>query len=138
MAAAIPQNIRRRLAGYRMPAEWEPHRATYMTWPHNRETWPGKFDPVPAQYAAVAAALSRFEPVRLLVNDDTAAEQARAWLGKAAARMDCMEFLIHPTNDSWVRDYGPIFVARAGDEPLALDWKFNSWGDKYGAYDLDD
>ena len=73
----IPDAIRRRMAGYRMPAEWEPHLATYLTWPHNLETWPGKFDPVPAQYAAVVAGLSRFETVRLLVKDAAAAVHAR-------------------------------------------------------------
>jgi agmatine deiminase len=142
MAALIADAIRRRMAGFRMPAEWEPHLATYMTWPHNLETWPGKFDPVPEQYAAVAAGLSRFETMRLLVVDAAAAEQARALLQQADARMDRLEFLTYATNDSWIRDYGPIFVVR--DDPLgtrsqlALDWKFNSWGDKYGCYDLDD
>ena len=142
MAALIPDPIRRRMAGYRMPAEWEPHLATYMTWPHNLETWPGKFDPVPAQYAAVVAGLSRFETVRLLVKDSAAAAQASALLQQADARMDRVEFLTCATNDSWIRDYGPIFVTR-GDSSgrrtrLALDWKFNSWGEKYGPYDLDD
>jgi agmatine deiminase len=138
MAALIPDTVRRRMAGYRMPAEWEPHRATWMTWPHNLDTWPGKFDPVPAQYAAVVAGLSRFETVRLLIKDADAAEQARTLLHRAGARIESVKFLTHPTNDSWIRDYGPIFVARADGAWLALDWKFNSWGEKYGAYDLDD
>ncbi len=138
MAAPIPQEIRRRLAGYRMPAEWELHLATYLTWPHNLETWPGKFDPVPAQYAAVAAALSRFEPVRILIMDADAAERAGALLRQADARMGSVEFLTCATNDSWIRDYGPIFVIRADGRQLALDWKFNSWGEKYGPHELDD
>jgi len=142
MAAPIPDSIRRRLSGYRMPAEWDPHLATYMTWPHNLETWPGKFDPVPAQFAAVVAGLSRFETVRLLVRDATAAEQAQTLLVQADTRMDRVEFLNFDTNDSWIRDYGPIFMTRddgaGGRERLALDWKFNSWGEKYGPYDLDD
>jgi agmatine deiminase len=138
MAATIPEEVRRRMAGFRMPAEWEPHRATYMTWPHNLETWPGKFDPVPAQYAAVVAALSRYEAVRMLVNDDSAAEHAAAALRRADARLESVEFLTVATNDSWIRDYGPIFVARADGARLALDWRFNSWGDKYGACHLDD
>jgi agmatine deiminase len=138
MAPTIPEEVRRRMAGFRMPAEWEPHRATYMTWPHNLETWPGKFDPVPAQYAAVVAALSHHETVRMLVNDESAAEQAAIVLRRTDARMESVEFLTHATNDSWIRDYGPIFVARADGARLALDWKFNSWGEKYGACDLDD
>jgi agmatine deiminase len=138
MAALIPDHIRRRLAGYRMPAEWAPHRATYMTWPHNLETWPGKFDPVPAQYAAVVAGLSRFETMRLLIKDAAAAEQAKALLQRADARMGRIEFAHLDTNDSWIRDYGPIFGKRDDGSALALDWKFNSWGEKYGPYDLDD
>ncbi|HKD70373.1 MAG TPA: agmatine deiminase family protein [Candidatus Binataceae bacterium] len=138
MAAPIPDTLRRRLAGYRMPAEWELHKATYLTWPHNPETWPGKFDPVPAQYAAVVAGLSRFEPVRVLVKDADAAEQARAMLQQVDARMESVEIIVELTNDSWIRDYGPIFVARTDGARVALDWKFNSWGEKYGAYDLDD
>lgn len=138
MGGSIADTIRRRLSGYLMPAEWEPHQATYMTWPHNRETWPGKFDPVPAQYAAVVAGLSRFETVRVLVKDAHAAEQAGAMLRQSSARMESVEFLVYATNDSWIRDYGPIFVARAHSAHLGLDWKFNSWGEKYGACDLDD
>jgi agmatine deiminase len=138
MAALIPDSVRRRTAGFRMPAEWERHLATYMTWPHNLETWPGKFDPVPAQYAAVVAGLSRFETVRLLVKDADAAEQASSLLRQADARTESVEFVSLATNDSWIRDYGPVFVGRAEGARLALDWKFNSWGEKYGSYDLDD
>jgi agmatine deiminase len=138
MAAPIPAEVRRKMAGFRMPAEWEPHRATYMTWPHNPETWPGKFDPVPAQYAAVVAALSHFETVRMLVKDEAAEHQAAALLRQAGVRMESVELLSYATNDSWLRDYGPIFVGRADGTQLALDWRFNSWGEKYGAYNLDD
>ncbi len=121
-----------------MPAEWERHRATYMTWPHNQDTWPGKFAPVPTQYAAVVAALSHYEAVRMLVEDEVAEHQAGALLRQAGARIESVEFLRYPTNDSWIRDYGPIFVGRADGMQLALDWNFNSWGDKYGRCDLDD
>jgi agmatine deiminase len=138
MSAAIPDTIRRRMSGHRMPAEWEPHQATFMTWPHNLDTWPGKFDPVPAQYAAVVAALSRFETVRILVKDVDASRQAENLLLQADERMASVELVNYTTNDSWVRDYGPIFVARTDGAKLALDWRFNSWGEKYGAYDMDD
>jgi len=138
MAAPIPDDIRRRLAGYRMPAEWEPHEATYMTWPPNLATWPGKFDPVPEQYAAVVAGLSRFEPIELLVEDAAATQQAKMLLRTARARMSWVEFVQCPTNDSWIRDYGPIFITNEFAWHFALDWKFNSWGEKYGEYGLDD
>ena len=141
--SAIPADHRRFLAGCRMPAEWEPHLATYLVWPHNRDTWPGKFEPIPEVFAKLAAALSRCEPVRILVNGQGMLDQVRTAVRDAGARSERVELLALETNDSWVRDYGPIFVNRidaAGREPsqLALDWRFSSWGEKWGPYELDD
>ena len=129
-----------------MPPEWAPHLATYMAWPHNLQTWPGKFEPVPPIFARMAAAIAHFEPVRILVNDSDSIGTVRAMIREApapfgaAVRMDRVELIAIPTNDAWVRDYGPLFVnrkdGRAGQ--IALDWRFNSWGKKYGACDLDD
>jgi agmatine deiminase len=148
-----PQH-RQLLAPYRMPAEWAPHLATYLVWPHNLDTWPGKFEPIPQVFAQMAAAIAHFEPVRVLVNDAAKVEQVRATIRSApapdgtSARMDRIELIAIPTNDSWVRDHGPIFVnrsakgeagaAQAGPAQIAIDWRFNSWGEKYGAFDLDD
>ncbi len=141
--ASIPSALRQLLSGYRMPAEWEPHIATYLVWPHNRATWPGKFEPVPPAFARIAAALSECEPVRILVKDATAIDEVRAAINAAGARIERIELLSIPTNDSWVRDHGPIFVNRidataSGPTQIALDWGFNSWGEKWGAFDLDD
>jgi agmatine deiminase len=130
-----------------MPAEWAPHLATYLVWPHNRGTWPGTFEAIPPLFAQMAAAIAQFEPLRLLVGSDAMAEEARGAIAAAAgesARLDRIAFTTVATNDSWIRDHGPIFVNRedapAGGVPaqLALDFGFNSWGEKYGAYDLDD
>ena len=126
-----------------MPAEWEPHLATYLVWPHNRATWPGKFEPVPPSFARIAAALSEWEPVRILVEDPRKLDEVRATVERARARMERVELLPIRTNDSWIRDYGPIFVNRIGaaapgSPQIALDWRFNSWGEKWGPYDLDD
>jgi agmatine deiminase len=128
-----------------MPAEWAPHVATYLVWPHNRDTWPGKFEVIPPIFARMAAAIAQFEPLRLLVVDESMANAAREMIlavAGPAARLDRIAFTAVPTNDSWIRDYGPIFVNRAapGDAPaqVALDFDFNSWGEKYGAFDLDD
>lgn len=137
-----------------MPAEWEPHLATYLVWPHNLETWPGKFEPIPPLFAQMAAAIAHFEPVRILVNDATAIDGVRAMIANAPTpdrsptRIDRIDVIAIPTNDSWVRDHGPIFVNRCADRDanahentpaqIALDWRFNSWGEKYGRYDLDD
>ena len=128
-----------------MPPEWAPHRATYLVWPHNRDTWPGKFEAIPPVFARMAAAIAEFEPLRLLVADEEMAAAARAAIlaaAGAAARLDRIGFTMVATNDSWIRDHGPIFINRAapGDAPaqVALDFGFNSWGEKYGAFDLDD
>jgi agmatine deiminase len=132
-------------AAYRMPAEWEPHLATYLVWPHNRDTWPGKFDAIVPVFARIAATIAEFEPLRLLVTDNAMAEAARETIlavNGSASRLDRIAFTVVATNDSWIRDHGPIFVNRAAlaDAPaqVALDFGFNSWGEKYGAFDLDD
>lgn len=132
-----------------MPAEWDPHLATYLVWPHNLETWPGKFEPIPPVFAQMAAAIAHFEPLRVLVNDAGQLDEVRAMIRQAPSpdgsdvRMDRIDLIAVATNDSWIRDHGPIFVNRvapsaATPAQIALDWRFNSWGEKYGAYDLDD
>jgi len=145
VSSRIPPDHRRRFAAYRMPAEWEPHEAAYLVWPHNLDTWPGNFDPIPAVFAKMAAAIASFEPVRVMVKDGGRIGEVRRMIRETAAGDDAIMAridLFHlDTNDSWVRDHGPIFVNRiAGNGPrqIALDWKFNSWGEKYGAFDLDD
>jgi agmatine deiminase len=152
--SALPPEHQRLLSAYRMPAEWAPHLATYLVWPHNLETWPGKFEKIPPLFARMAAAIAHFEIVRILVNDTTMIAEVREMIANAPtqdgspARLDRVEVIAIPTNDSWVRDHGPIFVNRRADRTtsardnspaqIALDWRFNSWGEKYGRYDLDD
>lgn len=112
----------------RWPAEWAPHRATWMTWPHNPETWPGAFERVPNAYAQLVRTIAAFEPIELLFNDAAAWQAAQPLLGDAAHRVT-PSFI--PTNDSWLRDCGPTFLDGAG-----IDWNYNAWGKKY-ACDLD-
>jgi len=128
-----------------MPAEWMPHLASYLVWPHNRDTWPGRFEPIVPVFARIAAAIAEFEPLRLLVSGEEMAASARAAILEvpgAATSLDRTSFTVVPTNDSWIRDHGPIFVNRvqsgASLTQIALDFRFNSWGEKYGAFDLDD
>jgi agmatine deiminase len=147
---AIPPEHRKLLANYRMPPEWAPHRACYLVWPHNRDTWPGKFEVIPPIYAAMVASIAQFEPVRLMVNDPNHLDAVSTMIRDAArgltyddaATIRNIDIFHLPTNDSWARDHGPIFVNRIADGPgptqIALDWRFNSWGQKYGAFDLDD
>ncbi len=154
--------------GYRMPAEWEPHQATWVSWPHKEASWPGKIETIKPVYARMVAELSRSEMVHVNVNDDRMEAEARKLLAELGP---LGEIVFHhlPTNDAWCRDHGAIFVKRdhvlggrggtarrvvrraeANLDPsaqqelrppaerlLALDWKYNAWGDKYPPYDLD-
>src|SRR6266705_5572641 len=93
-----------------MPAEWEPHAATWIGWPHNVSDWPGKFPPVPWVYGEIVRALARGEIVRILVNSAAHQAQASRILKKAGVELDRVYFLRFPTNRGWTRDFGPIFV----------------------------
>lgn len=123
--------------GFRMPAEWEPQVAVWLSWPHNLQTWPGQFRPIPGVYAGIVRAISRFEEVRI----NCAARlqpRARRLCEQAGADMARVTFYDHPTNDAWCRDHGPIFVKNDRTGEVALtDWAYNAWGDKYPPYDLD-
>jgi len=129
-------------AGFRWPAEWEPHAATWLAWPHNPDTWPGRLAEAQAQYAGLVRELSFRERVRLLVRDARMEGEARTALARAGVEAGAPVEIHHlATNDSWLRDSGPIFVARgegASRERLALDFGFNGWGGKYPPWDLDD
>jgi agmatine deiminase len=127
--------------GYRMPAEWEPHRGTWLSWPHKEASWPGKFEPVPGIFAEMVRHLAAREEVHVNVADSALEERARAALRERGVPAANVFFHHHPTNDAWCRDHGPIFVQRERDglrEEAIIDWGFNAWGDKYPPYDLDD
>jgi agmatine deiminase len=119
-----------------MPAEWEPHDATWIAWPHNREDWPGRFSPIPWVYTEVVRKLAAVEQVRVLVDDRALQEQARRLLRRAGARLDAVEFYPCPTNRVWTRDYGPIFVSSVQGELAITQWRFNGWA-KYDNYKFD-
>jgi agmatine deiminase len=123
-----------------MPAEWVPHRATWLSWPHNRETWPTQLEAVRDVWIRMVQALSPREQVYLLVNDEETRQDVTARLRNVGAAIEHVSILKIPTVDVWMRDYGPTFVTRAGAEsPLAFnDWVFNGWGGKYQAYEDDD
>jgi agmatine deiminase len=124
-------------AGFRMPAEWEPQEAVWLSWPHNYASWPGRFRPVPYNFARIVAAISRFEPVRINAAKKLHARAARL-CERAGANLANVAFFDHPTNDAWCRDHGPIFVKNPATGAVALtDWAYNAWGGKYPPYDLD-
>src|SRR6476469_500453 len=125
------------LTAYRMPAEWEPHRATWIAWPHERSDWPGKFAPVSWIYGEIVRHLSRVEKVCILVEDEEAQEKARRVLKKCHAELSAVQFVRVKTNRSWTRDYCPIFVRNAAGESGVLNWHFNGWA-KYQNWHSDD
>ena len=110
-----------------MPAEWEPHQATWLAWPHEKSDWPGKFAPVPWLYGEIVRHLARVERVRILVQDGDAEDAARRVLKKCHADLDAVEFFHHPTNRSWTRDYCPLFVKNKAGAIAATHWRFNAW-----------
>jgi len=109
-----------------MPAEWEPHEATWLAWPHEKSDWPGKFAPIPWLYGDIVRHLARVERVRILVQDRDAEEGVRKILKKCHAELAAVEFFHHATNRSWTRDYCPLFVKSKG-EIAATHWRFNGW-----------
>jgi len=123
--------------GYRMPAEWEAHDATWLAWPHNREDWPGKFGPIPWVYAEIVRLLAERERVHLLIQDAVAEKRAAGILKRAGADLAQVDFHQWPTNRVWLRDTGPIFVKDTAGKLNFIDWKFNAWA-KYDDWQLDD
>ena len=127
--------------GYTMPAEWEPHEGTWLSWPHKEASWPGAFEPVPAVFAQIVKNLTDSEFVRINVADEEFAERVRKVLREAEVNLQRVMFHFNPTNDAWCRDHGPIYVTRKinGKHERAInDWGFNAWGGKYLPADLDD
>lgn len=122
-------------ARYRMPAEWAPHDATWLSWPHNPETWPDCFDFVEPTMVEVVRVLAETEHVHINVLDDAHASHVEALLD-AVAPPERLSLHRCPTNDAWIRDHGAIFVTD-GAERLALDFEYNAWGGKYPPFDLD-
>jgi agmatine deiminase len=129
-----------RALGYAMPPEWGPHRATWLSWPHNQETWPSHIERVRDAWVQMIVALSPHEKVYLLVNDDLMQRDATVRLKTAGAVLENVAIIRIPTIDVWMRDYGPTFVVRnRPDAALAInDWIFTGWGGKYKLYERDD
>ena len=122
-----------------LPAEWEPHEATWLAWPHGEVNWPGKFGPIPWVFAEMVRKLVPGERVRIIVQD--AAHEAEAWavLRRAAVDTGPVEFFLLPTDRGWARDMGPIFLRRGSRQgPLVIaDFRFNGWA-RYPDFQLDD
>jgi agmatine deiminase len=104
-----------------------------LAWPRNRETWPGKFEPIPAVWEKLVRTLAEFEPVHICAGGEAGMDEARRLVGNLA------NVTLHDieTNDAWARDHGPMFLAGPSLEPAVVDWEYNAWGGKYPPFDLD-
>jgi agmatine deiminase len=122
-----------RSLGYRMPAEWEPQEAIWLSWPHNELTWPGgMLAEVERSYTEIIRALHEAQIVKLLVRDATAEKRIRKLLGDASINLPAIVFHQIATEDAWIRDYGPTFVINSRSQQIAMvKWIFNAWGNKY-------
>jgi len=146
-----------------MPAEWEPHDASWLAWPHHRDDWPGKFEPIPWVYGEIIRHLARHERVELIVNDGASEKRARKILERANALSDNIRFQRWTTNRVWTRDSGCTFVtgssfarldgpfdsaqsrlgrlsprvSKSGEHLAAVKWRFNAWA-KYSNYQHDE
>jgi agmatine deiminase len=130
-----------RQLGYRMPAEWEPHEATWLAWPHNPEDWPGKFAAIPWLYAEIVRLLAAHERVHLIVENAASEKCVRGMLYRAGVNLDQVSFHRWPTDRGWLRDSGPIFIRKDGvrdakGHVAMTNWRFNAWA-KYDDWHLD-
>lgn len=125
--------------GFAMPAEWAPHAATWIGWPHNRGDWPGKMAPVYWAYGEIVRRLTQTERVCILVDSKAHADRARGVLSRAGVDFLQVTFFERPTNRGWTRDFGPVFVRGEGAraEVAVVDFQFNAWA-KYPDWELDD
>ena len=126
--------------GYRMPAEWEPHEATWLSWPRRGGiSFPGSYDAVMPVLARMVDALAESEAVNINVSDAAHESEVRHHLAAAHARRDHVRFHHIATNEPWCRDHGPIFLTRDEAPRLAVvDWDYNAWGGKYPPFEQDD
>ncbi|TDB61889.1 agmatine deiminase family protein [Arundinibacter roseus] len=125
--------------GFKFPAEWHPHRATWLTFPHNEASWQGdKLARMRPQYLAFIKEISRGEKVGIVAHNQQLKAQIEEWLDETGVDLNQIEFVIKPTNDAWCRDHGPAFLINPDTrQRLVLDWGHNAWGGKYPPYDDD-
>jgi agmatine deiminase len=128
--------------GYRMPAEWEPHVATWLTWPRPEGiSFPGHYETIPPVYAELIRHLTDGEDVNINVWHKEMEAAVRQILAREKTPLDRVRFHHFPAYEPWCRDHGPVFLAREKNgrrERAIVDWGYNAWGGKYPPYDLDD
>ncbi len=122
---------------YRLPAEWEPHGATWLAWPQNVSDWPGKFPGIKRVYREIVSHLSESEKVKIIVNPGGTQKRAEGFLRKKSTDPAGVEFHECPTDRSWIRDSGPFFARDGSGGLTVLDFGFNGWA-KYPDWKNDD
>jgi agmatine deiminase len=126
--------------GYRFPAEFELHAATWLSWPHKEASWPGKIERIFTPYCLFIKAIAENESVHINISNEEMKLFATEKLQAISADLERIKFYTHPTNDAWCRDHGPAFLINPGaaQPKIIVDWNYNAWGNKYPPYDLDD
>ena len=125
--------------GYFFPAEWAPHTATWLSWPHKEASWPGKIHTIYRPYCEFIKLLTEGELVRINLADERQKAYAIAELETVGADLSKIEFFNFETNDAWCRDHGPAFLINPETkQKVIVDWGYNAWGNKYPPFDLDD
>ena len=124
-------------SGFRMPAEWEPHAATWLAWPHNETDWPGKGLMVEWVFVEMARLLHRRERVRLIVANAAERKAAKQKLSREGVDLGAIDFHVAPTDRSWTRDFLPSFVLDRRRNLAAVKWQFNGWA-RYPDWKRDD
>ena len=124
-------------AGFYYPPEWAPHRATWLSWPHNQDTWPGGIEPIFNGYLQFVQEICKHEQICLNVADHNMEQVVKGMLSSAGIPLSSVTFFHHATNDAWCRDHGPCFLVHPEGEKIVLNWDYNAWGEKYPPYDLD-
>jgi len=126
-------------SGFHFPAEWHKHTATWLSWPHKQESWPGKIELIYPKYCEFIKTVTQGELVRINVAGDEMEAFAKQQLQLAGADLSRVEFYHFPTNDAWCRDHGPAFLVNPETkQKVIVDWGYNAWGGKYQPFDLDD
>lgn len=124
--------------GYYMPAEWAEHKATWLSYPHNEDSWPGKIETIFPSYHLFIKILSEDEQVHINVDDQLVQNRVATALDEIGANMENIFFHVFPTNDAWCRDHGPAFLLNRQNpgQQAIVNWNHNAWGGKY-PYELD-
>lgn len=124
--------------GFHFPAEWEEHEATWLSWPHNPDTWPGKIETIYPAYCEFIKLVAEGEKVNINVRDEAMAKEAFVKIEKSGGDMSQVFFHVNPTNDAWCRDHGPAFLVNEDrSKKIIVNWGYNAWGEKYPPFDLD-